>query len=101
VVPSGGQVELSVGASAVVEGTNVTFGLLEASGPEAGCNDCPNHVRLQVSCPPDHEELAFAFSGGMEQAALDRARRKSACGMEFYVVEVQEGSAVIRVDRAT
>src|SRR5688500_8620087 len=44
-------VELFVGGSAAVEGMDVTLTLLDARGPEAGCSDCPNRVRLRVACP--------------------------------------------------
>jgi len=99
-VASGESIELSVGGSATVDGTGVTFEVIQASGPAAGCNDCPNLVRLQVTCPPDNATLDYAFSGGMSEAALESARKKSACGLQFYVVQVQEDSATIRVDPA-
>ena len=86
-VAPGEEVELAVGDSAIVDGTDVTFTLLEATGPAAGCNDCPNHVRLRVVCPAGPEDLEFAFSGGMDPAAMERARQKSACGVDFYIVE--------------
>lgn len=99
VVPLGTDVDLDVGQWAAISGSPVTFGLLASSGPDAGCNDCPNQVRLQASCPPDSEVLDFAFSGGMEESALERARQKDACGVTFYVVEVHDGLATVRVDR--
>ena len=96
-VAPGDEVALLVGGSATVEGTEVTFTLLDARGPEAGCNDCPNHVRLRVACPAGPEELEFAFSGGMDPAALERARQQVSCGWTFYIVKVNEGSATVRV----
>ena len=99
-VSSGKSIELSVGGSATVDGTGVAFEVIRASGPAAGCNDCPNLVRLQVACPPDSATLDYAFSGGMSEAALGSARKKSACGLQFYVVQVQEGNATNRVDPA-
>ena len=96
-VAPGEEVELADGGSATVEGSDTTFTLLEATGPAAGCSDCPNHVRLRVACPAGPEELEFAFSGGMDPAAMERARQKSACGVDFYIAKVIEGSATVRV----
>jgi hypothetical protein len=41
-VSFGEDIELAVGASASITETAVTFTLAAASGPAAGCNDCPN-----------------------------------------------------------
>ena len=98
-VSLGDAVELAVGDRASITDTNVTFALLAATGPGAGCNDCPNQVRLAVGCPPDSEVLDFAFSGGMEESALERARQADACDVTFYVAEVHDGSATVQVDR--
>ena len=99
VVTLGEQVDLEVGDRASIDATEVTFELLAASGPGEGCNDCPNQVLLGVDCPPQHEELDIAFSGGMEEAALERARQGESCDVTFYVVEVHDGRASVRVDR--
>ena len=98
-VALGDQVDLEVGDRASIDATEVTFELLAASGPGAGCNDCPNQVLLGVDCPPRHEELDIAFSGGMDEAALERARQGESCDVTFYVVEVHDGRATVRVDR--
>jgi hypothetical protein len=100
-VSVGEQVDLVVGGSGSVDGRDVTFSLLTAAGPQAGCSDCPNQVQLLVACPSDRQELEYAFSGGMEEGALDRARRHTACGLEFYLVEVHDGRATVRVGPGT
>jgi hypothetical protein len=97
-VAVGEQAELQVGASASIEGRETTVDVLVAMGPPVGCQDCPNEVRLLVSCPSERVELTYAFSGGMDEAALDHARRRAACALEFYLVEVHDGRATVRVD---
>ena len=96
-VAPGDEVQLEVGDSAAVTGTDVTLTLLEASGPAVGCSDCPNHARLRVECPAGPEDLDFTFSGGMDAAAMERARQRSACGLDFYIAQVNEGRATVRV----
>jgi len=100
-VSLGEDVELAVGDAASVRDTSVTLTLLAASGPAPDCNDCPNHVDLEVVCPPTRDGLQFAFSGGMSEEALDRARRGVACELEFYIVEVHDGRATVHVSEPT